>query len=541
MIQRTSLSILNCQADTLRKALQRARDGEVEAFGDVPMMDYERREIRGQTTKKRRSAVARARALLLLLEDNVNDQDEAHVFVRKLEGFKSRLIHSEEKIVGILLDAPNRMPKGLTSKQFFLATAVSSGFILITDRQIMQYVDRHRSILSIPTCAICFPSDHLRKHHLVHEGATSSVYVKVNREGITGRKVEAFKFSFKGSKAAQLFLDVVKVIGKVSFSRDRSEELSQIGDPRYILPASTGGEKEKDCVGHNIDLEEIKDRKTERFSNGSNMRRLSDIHMMNESVEFIEDIFKPPNRRLSRRVPSRKFSSPPPRPLHPALRRLPSLDGIMDDEAHAAAAAKRFEEDLSASEEEHPESSISPELIELNKLREKKFCSNYKLRSNPENKTLAQEPGVHKYNGSWFYVDRRIKQRYGPITHEQIVSIWQDNSSRLGEYSMICNTDDPQTSTWKTVKEIRQLNSKYASMFPRFSNSIRTRLQLEGSRPDEIWFFVDSKNKRVGPLDQQEIRALFWDGEINFRTWVWRRDMERYARLEDTVVVALHP
>eukprot|EP00470_Lotharella_oceanica_P000665 CAMPEP_0170171588 /NCGR_PEP_ID=MMETSP0040_2-20121228/4748_1 /TAXON_ID=641309 /ORGANISM="Lotharella oceanica, Strain CCMP622" /LENGTH=437 /DNA_ID=CAMNT_0010411729 /DNA_START=6 /DNA_END=1320 /DNA_ORIENTATION=- len=337
------------------------------------------------------------------------------------------------------------------------------------------------------------------------------------------------------------------------------------------------------------------------------------------------------------------IGGPPPQPLHPDVSTLPGLVGILQDEARAAAKARRFEEEeeqpieeLRSSEDTQstrPSNSTQMTTVthgSLGPTREddlingvssrRHLSSVHRRRSPTDTPSLLVSPsprsgtrqhremrdvpnietrllvspsasprsdaGGHSVHGSesnlqwinstfvdnsasrvrghevktsgvltggkWYFIDSRVWMRFGPVSSQEIASIWQSSMPRLDDQSMVWNKDDKKLTTWRRIENSRNKcetivtppSTKvadvrriwpYSLIFPVVPRRFLRKISKENAvvPEDMIWFYTGSNQERKGPISRTYLLNLFWEGKITFTTLVWCRAMDRYAQLQD--------
>jgi len=203
------------------------------------------------------------------------------------------------------------------------------------------------------------------------------------------------------------------------------------------------------------------------------------------------------------------------------------MSGILEAEALAACAALDFE---TSSEDEESARAIRNREANNTLKRKNKGISDRKIPIRSKSTIQLLE------GGEWYYIDRRVHQRYGPLTSTQMAYVWHKPIPVLGEHSMVFNREDKTNRTWTEVRIARDTSDLNRSIFPLLNETGHLLERLKKANPHQIWFYMDPSQNRVGPLDEEQMRHKFWEGEIDLRSFVWNRTMDRYARLEDTVM-----
>ena len=160
----------------------------------------------------------------------------------------------------------------------------------------------------------------------------------------------------------------------------------------------------------------------------------------------------------------------------------------------------------------------------------------------PHSSKAATASALSMTGGAWFFVDQRVSQRFGPVSHREIARLWR-LTGRLSETTMVWNQDNPRVRTWRLVREVRRFGIN-CNIFPKLKS-----VPLTSS--SDAWFYVVKApsgdgaaahssamapkiTQRVGPLSTDSMREAYLDGDLSPKSLVWGRLLQAYAPLDQT-------
>eukprot|EP00466_Bigelowiella_natans_P008677 jgi/Bigna1/145376/aug1.98_g20084 len=444
------------------------------------------------------------------------------------ENYKKMALAEDELPIAILVNSNIRSQR---TTHFLLATAASSGFILVSTRRVFHFLNG--DFVSIPMSSI-LPSECAIKSS--SEGL-SSTWVSIALK--LGTKLEkttrdckisddCVNFEFAALNTAKTFLKIIRSLPVHSVAgrqrgygvarRERAlmalKKFNNI--PTYKVTSlnhKTAHSSPIISSKARINLDEDSDVPSRASSDNGLFSPSGSIRGFRRSADSPPGSWRIPSKQdapsrkgnrmkilnLSRSLKhkhSRKLSGPPPR-LPPSIARMPSMSGILEAEALAACAALDFE--TSSEDEESTRAFRNHKAGHTMKRKNDDGISDRKMPIRSKSTLQLLEGGEWKFSST----THNLLYRQKPIPV-------------LGEHSMVFNREDKTNKTWTEVRIVRdtsELNSHDQKCFR---------------------FYMDPSQNRIGPLDEEQMRHKFWEGEIDLRSFVWNRTMDRYARLEDT-------